>query len=49
MTGNRTTRYDYIMADGAMAARLTQCWVADEIQGVEGASDHYPLVAAFNI
>lgn len=47
MPGNRTTRYDYIMADPRMAPALRSCRVVDEIEAVEEASDHYPLLAEF--
>ena len=49
MTGNRTTRYDYIFADSQLAPRLRQCWVVDDIPAVEKASDHYPLMACFEL
>ena len=47
MPGNRTTRYDYILADNAMAARLQACRVIDDIEAVCTASDHLPLLAEF--
>lgn len=46
-TGNRTTRYDYILADEVFAAALHSCYVIDTIEGVEIASDHYPVLAQF--
>ena len=49
MTGNRTTRYDYIMADNKMASRLRSCCVMDDIEAINVASDHLPLVAEFDI
>lgn len=49
MPGNRTTRYDYILADGSMAARLQSCRVLDDIEAVCTASDHLPLLAEFEI
>jgi endonuclease/exonuclease/phosphatase family metal-dependent hydrolase len=48
-TGNRTTRYDYILADGVLAPRLRACWVLDDHPAVEAASDHYPVVAEFDL
>ncbi|MBI3763555.1 MAG: endonuclease/exonuclease/phosphatase family protein [Chloroflexi bacterium] len=48
-TGNRTTRYDYIFADPFLASRLRDCRVVDDIPAVETASDHYPIVAAFDL
>lgn len=46
-TGNRTTRYDYILADGMFAAALQSCRVVDDVARVETASDHYPVLAEF--
>ncbi len=46
-TINPTTRYDYIFADGQMAARLADCRVAAEPDAVRRASDHFPLLAEF--
>jgi endonuclease/exonuclease/phosphatase family metal-dependent hydrolase len=48
-TGNPTTRYDYVFADQALALRLRACRVADDLPGLEAASDHYPLVADFDL
>lgn len=48
MPGNRTTRYDYILADPAMAACLQTCRIIDDIEAVCTASDHLPLLAEFN-
>lgn len=47
MPGNLTTRYDYILADNLMAARLQSCQVIDDIPAVCTASDHLPLLAEF--
>ncbi|GAB4456173.1 MAG: endonuclease/exonuclease/phosphatase family protein [Anaerolineae bacterium] len=47
MPGNLTTRYDYILADPAMTARLQTCRVIDNIKAVCTASDHLPLLAEF--
>jgi endonuclease/exonuclease/phosphatase family metal-dependent hydrolase len=49
MPGNPTTRYDYILADNLMAARLQACRVIDDIEAVCTASDHLPLLAEFEI
>ncbi|MCK6629187.1 MAG: endonuclease/exonuclease/phosphatase family protein [Anaerolineae bacterium] len=49
MPGNLTTRYDYILADPAMAARLQTCRVIDDIEAVCTASDHLPLLAEFKL
>ena len=46
-TGNRTTRYDYILADERFAAALQSCRVVDDVAGVDIASDHYPVLAEF--
>ncbi|MDK1119281.1 MAG: endonuclease/exonuclease/phosphatase family protein [Anaerolineae bacterium] len=48
-TGRRTTRYDYIFADPILAPMLRECYVLDNLPGLEIASDHYPLVANFDI
>jgi exonuclease III len=48
-TGNRTTRYDYILADPQLAPRLRACRVLDDLPAAEAASDHYPLVADFDL
>ncbi len=49
MPGNRTTRYDYIFADPIMARTLQVCRVVDDIDAVNAASDHLPLMAEFEI
>jgi len=49
MPGNRTTRYDYVLADSFMAARLQSCRVIDDIEAVCTASDHLPLLAEFEL
>jgi exonuclease III len=48
MPGNQTTRYDYILADAGLAATLQACRVVDDIEAVQVASDHLPLLAEFN-
>ncbi|MFQ5614371.1 MAG: endonuclease/exonuclease/phosphatase family protein [Anaerolineae bacterium] len=47
MPGNRTTRYDYILADPTLAAGLRCCRVVDDIEAANRASDHLPLLAVF--
>ena len=47
MPGNLTTRYDYIMASPDLAPALQSCRVVDEIEAVNVASDHLPLLAEF--
>ncbi|HZD10994.1 MAG TPA: endonuclease/exonuclease/phosphatase family protein [Candidatus Binatia bacterium] len=49
MPGNRTTRYDYIMAPPWMAPALRACHVVDDLPMLETASDHFPLVAQFQL
>ncbi len=49
MTGNRTTRFDYILANPIMARALKTCRVVDDHPGLERASDHYPLAAEFDL
>ncbi|MFQ5399951.1 MAG: endonuclease/exonuclease/phosphatase family protein [Anaerolineae bacterium] len=46
-TINPTTRYDYILADAAMAPLLQTCRVVDDVAAVFKASDHFPLLATF--
>lgn len=47
--GNLTTRYDYILADAALAPALRACRVIDDIEAVNRASDHLPLMAEFDL
>ena len=47
-TINPTTRYDYIMADASMAAALRTCRVVDDLDEIQTASDHFPLLAEFD-
>ena len=49
MPGNRTTRYDYILADAALAPALRACQVVDGIEAANVASDHFPLLAEFEL
>jgi exonuclease III len=49
MPGGLTTRYDYVMADAIMAPRLRSCRVVDDVAGVDSASDHYPVLAEFDV
>jgi endonuclease/exonuclease/phosphatase family metal-dependent hydrolase len=49
MPANRTTRYDYILADPQLAPALRACWVVDDIPAVNVASDHLPVAAEFEI
>ena len=45
--GNRTTRCDYILAEPTLAAALRTCRVVDDVDAVDVASDHFPLLAEF--
>lgn len=45
--GNLTTRYDYILADPVMTARLRACHVVEDAPCLAEASDHLPLLAEF--
>jgi len=47
--GNRTTRYDYVLADPALAPALRSCRVVDDVEAVNAASDHFPLLAEFDM
>ena len=49
MPGNPTTRYDYILADAALAPALRACRVIDDTEAVKLASDHFPLLAEFEL
>ena len=49
MPGNRTTRYDYVFADPALAPALRACRVVDDVEAVNVASDHLPLLAEFDL
>ena len=48
MPGNRTTRYDYIMACPQTAGRLQSCRVVDDVDCLAEASDHFPLLATLS-
>ena len=48
-TGNPTTRYDYIFAEAPLAPRLRACRVVDDLADINAASDHYPLLAEFEL
>ena len=50
-TGNPTTRYDYIFAEAPWPPRLRACRVvnAQSVTDIPAASDHYPLVAEFEL
>jgi len=49
MPGNLTTRYDYIVAPADLTPALQTCRVVDEIEAVNSASDHLPLLAEFEL
>ncbi|MBE7550080.1 MAG: endonuclease/exonuclease/phosphatase family protein [Anaerolineales bacterium] len=46
---NPNSRLDYVFANEAMKATLTDCWVVREPVAVLKASDHYPVVAEFGL
>lgn len=48
-TINPTTRYDYIMADPMLAPALRACRVVNDLAPVQEASDHFPLLAEFDL
>jgi exonuclease III len=49
MPANRTTRYDYILADPHLAPSLRACRVVDDVPAVYAASDHLPVMADFEL
>jgi exodeoxyribonuclease-3 len=49
MPHNRTTRYDYILADLTLAPALRACRVVDDVEAVNAASDHLPVLAEFEL
>jgi exodeoxyribonuclease-3 len=49
MPTNRTTRYDYVLADPTLAPALRACWVMEDVEAVKVASDHLPLLAEFEL
>jgi len=46
---NPNARLDYIFVNSKMKEYLTKCWVVREPNSVNLASDHYPVVAEFNL
>ena len=43
------SRLDYILVNAEMKAYLKKCWVVREPKSVDLASDHYPVIAEFNL
>ena len=43
------SRLDYILVNDALKSHLTDCWVVREPSAVLKASDHYPVVAEFQM
>jgi len=43
------SRLDYIFVNGELSKYLKECWVVREPLVVEKASDHYPVVAEFDL
>ncbi len=48
-TANPTSRYDYIFAEAGLAPRLRDCRVVDRLPDLAAASDHFPVVAEFDL
>lgn len=48
-TGTPTTRLDYIFANQVLGDKLQSCSIINEPPEAEEASDHYPLLAIFDI
>jgi len=46
---NPNARLDYIFVNNPMKAYLRQCFVVREPSVVQKASDHYPVVADFQV
>lgn len=49
MPTNRTTRYDYILAHPTLAPALRACRVVEDVEAVNSASDHLPVLAEFEL
>lgn len=45
---NPNSRLDYIFANATMRPYLKKCWVVRKPDGVDLASDHYPVMAEFS-
>ena len=43
------SRLDYILINDALKSHLTSCWIVREPLAVLKASDHYPVVAEFQL
>lgn len=46
---NPNSRLDYVMVNNALKQCLKKCWIVHEPSMVEKASDHYPVVAEFEL
>lgn len=46
---NPNSRLDYILVNEALKSRLMDCWVVREPSALLKASDHYPVVAEFQV
>ena len=44
-----SARFDYVFSDPIMQKHLKECWVVREPKSVMQASDHYPVVAEFDL
>jgi len=47
-TPNPNSRLDYIFVNATMKTYLKKCWVVQEPDSVNRASDHYPVMAEFS-
>jgi exonuclease III len=43
------SRLDYILVSDALKSRLVNCWVVRQPPAILKASDHYPVVAEFQL
>lgn len=48
-TFSPSTRFDYIFVNPTLQRYLKDCWVVREPQSVSEASDHFPVVAEFDL
>lgn len=43
------SRLDYILVNPEIKPHLEKCWVSRELEGVDQASDHFPVIAEFSL
>jgi exonuclease III len=48
-TAQRSTRFDYVFVNPVMQKHLKECWIVREPKIVIQASDHYPVLAEFDL